>query len=131
MEKKGRRFTPDYRVFVLLGNADYGNRRKDEGYAGFCDLPAVYNDLDNMRQGLKDKLGAQDSEITELRDADFARISATLQSTNERIILNWAQGKKKTLVLVYYAGHGVMKNFTNIVCNDARRPHNIFYPLEK
>ena len=49
MERKGRHFIPDYRVFVLIGNAGYENRRKEQGYAGFCDLPEVYNDLDNMR----------------------------------------------------------------------------------
>ena len=50
---------------------------------------------------------------------------------NERIIMNWGQGEKRTLILFYYAGHGIMKNFTNIVCDKAERQHKIFYPLEK
>ena len=40
---------PDDRVFVLIGNADYEKRRKEEGYAGFIDLPAAFDDLENLR----------------------------------------------------------------------------------
>ena len=46
--------------------------------------------------------------------------------------MNWGQGEKRTLILFYYAGHGIMKNFTNVVCNKAfGRQKKIFYPLEK
>ena len=84
-----------------------------------------------MKKGLKSALGAQDSEIIEMRDVDFAQLSKTLRNLNERIILNWGLGEKRTLVLFYYAGHGIMKNFTNIVCDKAVQKKKIFYPLEK
>ena len=84
-----------------------------------------------MKRGLKSALGAKDSEIMELKDVDFAQLSATMIDLNERIIGNWVQGAKKTLVLFYYAGHGIMKNYTSIVCDKAPRQAKIFYPLEK
>ena len=63
---------PDERIFVLVGNAIYSTRREDEGYGGFCDLTEAYNDLNNMKQGLKSALGAQESEIIEMRNVNFA-----------------------------------------------------------
>ena len=84
-----------------------------------------------MKKGLKRALGAQDSEIMEMKDIDFAKLSATMINLNERIIANWVTGSKKTLVFFYYAGHGIMKNYTSIVCDKAPRQNRIFYPLEK
>ena len=63
VQKKSKYFIPDQRIFILIGNASYANRRKDQGYAGFTDLDAVSDDLNNMQNGLKSILGAQDSEI--------------------------------------------------------------------
>ena len=131
VKKKKAVFVPDKRIFVLVGNATYSTRREDEGYAGFSDLPAVYNDLENMKKGLKKALGAQDSEIMEMKDIDFAKLSKTMITLNEQIIANWVTGSKNTLIFFYYAGHGIMKNFTNIVCDKAPRASKIFYPLEK
>ena len=84
-----------------------------------------------MRRGLRENLGAREDEIIELRDANFVTLSKTMRSMNERTILNWAQGKKRTLVLFYYAGHGTMKNFTTVVCDVASSQYKVFYPLEK
>ena len=131
VKKKKAVFVPDARIFVLVGNAIYSTRREEEGYQGFTDLPAVYNDLENMKKGLKRALGAQDSEIMEMKDIDFAKLSATMINLNERIIANWVTGSKQTLVLFYYAGHGIMKNYTSIVCDKAPRQNRIFFPLEK
>ena len=44
---------------------------------------------------------------------------------------------EKTFIFVYYAGHGIMHNFVEIVCNvapsanPAEKIEKIFYPLEK
>ena len=35
----------------------------------------------------------------------------------EEIYDNWRNDEKKTLIFVYYAGHGVMTNMTHVVCN--------------
>ena len=51
-QSKSRFFAPDERVFVLVGNGNYGNRRFDPGYESFCDLPAVFDDIQNMRASL-------------------------------------------------------------------------------
>ena len=37
----------------------------------------------------------------------------------------------KTLIWVYYCGHGVMKNTTFAVCDKAARRFKTWYPLEK
>ena len=63
---------PDERIFVLVGNAVYSTRRKDAGYEGFSDLNEAYTDLANMKQGLKNALGAQENEIIEMKDVNFA-----------------------------------------------------------
>ena len=38
---------------------------------------------------------------------------------------------KKTMVFVYYAGHGIMKGYTKAVCDLAMREMHVFYPLEQ
>ena len=43
----------------------------------------------------------------------------------------WHFNKEKTLIFVYYAGHGVMQNFTKVVCNKFKRPAQVFFPLEQ
>lgn len=67
----------------------------------------------------------------ERKDADFPTLSAAIREIDDRIRLNYAQGKKKTLVFVYYAGHGVQQNFTKVVCDVASKPVKVMYPLEK
>lgn len=55
-------FIPDERVFLLIGNDSYANRRKEEGYGGFSDLAAVNDDIANTKQGLLD-IGVKEQEI--------------------------------------------------------------------
>lgn len=55
-------FIPDERVFLLIGNDSYANRRKEEGYSGFSDLAAVNDDIANTKQGLLD-IGVKEEEI--------------------------------------------------------------------
>ena len=40
-----------------------------------------------------------------------------MKQLKEEIADNWAHGQRKTLIFVYYAGHGVMNNMTHAVCN--------------
>ena len=46
-----------------------------------------------------------------------------------KVIMNWRTGRKKSLVFVYYAGHGVMNNISYVVCNGGERPSKFIYPL--
>ena len=65
---------PDKRIFVLVGNRNYFERRQDEGYAGFGDLPSVLSDIANTKKGLMD-FGVNEEDIIEVHDADFKKFS--------------------------------------------------------
>ena len=71
----------------------------------------------------------REDEIEIVRDADFPTFSKLLKEKNLRIGINNDAGKK-TLVFVYYGGHGIMKNYTKVVCNRANSARQVFYPLE-
>ena len=59
-----------------------------------------------------------------------------MRDLRDEIAENWRNGEKKTLIFVYFAGHGVMTNMTHAVCNGAfdkqGRPNysKARYPLE-
>ena len=77
-QKKGKLFIPNERIFILVGNQNYAERRDEAGYEGFIDLPEVDADLEKMRKGLL-SLGVLDSEIIVLKDADFSTFSMLLR----------------------------------------------------
>ena len=108
-----------------MGNEDYSARQLDPGYDGFCNLNAVSTDIENVKQGLM-KLGVSEADILIKREADFGVFSKLISQELAGIVAaNWLNGRKKTFIFFYYAGHGVMKNFTYAVCNTAARPRNI------
>ena len=43
---------------------------------------------------------------------------------------NWDDGRKRTLVFVYYAGHGVMDNTVFAVCNGGPRRTKYLFGLQ-
>ena len=129
-QKAQKTFVPDQRLFFLIGNQDYSIRREAEGYDGFVDLPAVIEDIQNARDGLID-LGISSDAIIEIYDADFTTISRdVIQFAEGNISANWLNGKQKTMIFVYYAGHGIMSNFTKAVCNSPDQRNRVSYPLE-
>jgi len=77
-------------------------------------------------------LGVQDTEIKELHDATHKVFCDQIGLANAKIRTNYDNGKKKTLVFVYYAGHGVLrKAMTSALCDVAPTQAKVFYPLEK
>ena len=84
-----------------------------------------------MQNGLV-SLGFRQDEITTLREADNAAFSTQLVKANNTINENW-QRRQRTLVLVYYAGHGILKGTTYALCdkNPSGRAIKNYYPLEK
>ena len=64
------------------------------------------------------------------KNIDFQTFSKKINDCNLKIGNNREAGKK-TLVFVYYAGHGIMKGFTKAACDIAKRPMQAFYPLEQ
>ena len=73
-----------------------------------------------MKDGLL-SLGFKGEEITEIRDADYNVFKKTVTKTNTLLIDN-AEAGKKTMVVWYYAGHGVMQGTTKAVCDRAANP---------
>ena len=87
-----------------------------EGFRKFADIPNVDDDATNVKNGLIE-LGARRSDIIEVENADFKAFKALIREMRDEISENWRNGEKKTLIFVYYAGHGVMTNMTHAVCN--------------
>lgn len=100
-----------------------------EGYGSFADIPHVDTDATNVKKGVLG-LGARRSDIIELENASFDEIKSVIRDLRDDISDNWRNGEKKTLIFVYYAGHGVMTNMTHAVCNGGVRNSKARYPLE-
>ena len=62
-------------------------------------------------------LGARKMDIIEVENADFQELINLMRDLRDEISENWRNGEKKTLIFVYFAGHGVMTNMTHVVCN--------------
>ena len=93
-------------------------------------MDAVSTDIENVKKGLVN-LGVREEEILVKREADFGVFSKLIsQELAGMVAANWLNGQKRTFIFFYYAGHGVMRNFTKAVCNTATRPGRIEYPLE-
>ena len=80
-------------------------RRLDIGYELFVDLDEVLNDARNVRMGVI-ALGANDRDIIEIEDCDFAGFEKLFKSLEAEISKNWKQRRERTLIFFYYAGHG-------------------------
>ena len=79
------------------------------------DLPAVEADLENTKNGLL-SLGVEESEIVIVRDPSHGDLSVLVREY-DLMIGNNHSAKKRTLLFVYYAGHGIIKGATKAVCN--------------
>ena len=55
------------------------------------------------------QLQMQETEIIAIENADFLTLKAEIRKLDTRVRENWAQGRKRTFVFAYYAGHGVIR----------------------
>jgi len=81
----------------------------------------------NVKAGIMN-LGAQAQDIIEIHDADFPKLSQLFRLLNTEVTARWENERALTLIFVYYAGHGVMENYTYAMLNDCKK---IRYPIEK
>ena len=58
-------------------------------------------------------------DIVIQEDVNFNGFKKIIRSYRKKVQNNWDHGKQKTLIVFYYAGHGVMDNMTFAVCNPA------------
>lgn len=111
---------------LLIGNKDYSKKR--EADPKWQDLETVDEDILNVKAGLKSTFGMTDSQIFTSQEVSFPKMKAEMGKITTLVYENGEAGKK-TLVFVYYAGHGQMQdNYTRIVLNDE---NGKCYPLEK
>ena len=75
-------------------------------------------------------LGASRMDINEVTDADFQDLRSLMGGIERKVVNNWTNGQLKSMVFVYYAGHGVMDNTVYAVCNGGPRPSKYIYPLQ-
>ena len=70
-----------------MTNQQYEERRKENGFEGYCDLPEVINDAKNVREGIKG-LGAKNADIIEMHDIDFQDFSKVFQDVRDKVGAN-------------------------------------------
>ena len=122
-------FKPMKSIWVIVTNSNYEDRRKDEGFEDFIDLPEVKKDAQNVRKGIL-QLGARKTDIIERENIDFKGFSDLFNEIRDRIGTNHQKGQK-TLVFFYYAGHGAMTSITFAIVNEAPKVLKARYPLEQ
>ena len=71
------------------------------------------------------------TEINIYDDLDFRGFSELFRDLRQKANMNFTNGKQKTLFFVYYAGHGVMDNYTEAVCNGGEKATKLRYKLEE
>ena len=84
---------------------------------GWCDIPQVDEDAINVLKGIK-QLGARDEDIDVLADQSVAALIKYFNKVRKDVITAWNAEGKRTLIFIYYSGHGVMDNFTYAVTNE-------------
>ena len=84
-----------------------------------------------VRDGLFE-LGFAQNQVKSKEEADYAQIDKLFADTKAEIDANWRDGEQKTLVYVYFGGHGVTDALTHAVCGKfaQNKPGQWTYPLE-
>ena len=98
-------FVPTRKIFVVVANRHYEEKRKIPRFSGFADIPEVDADLINVKNGLSG-LGASIMDIRLFHDASRDDFTQIFRGLNNELYQNNSQGEK-TAVFVYYAGHGM------------------------
>ena len=109
-------FSPDKRQCLILGNIDYAAIRfmgvgKDGSpkEKGFANLPEVQQDMDVFCQNIQRYGFDEDMDIIKKTNLDTAATKKIFNKMQRKIAEN-SSSNQKTLTIVYYGGHGMMKN---------------------
>ena len=106
-------FTPDIRQCLIIGNFNYQAIRWTEDDAdgnavekGFADLNEVQDDIEVFSRNIAE-YGFGDTDILEKKNINNKSIKKIFNEYQSKINNN-AATNRKTLTIVYYAGHGMM-----------------------
>ena len=116
-------FTPDKRQCLILGNNDYSPIRwgtktdaagniilNEDGIPkqfGFADLPAVLEDIEVFSRNIVRYDFDADHDILQKTNLSVAAVKKVFLGYQRKINDN-ADAGQKTLLVVYYSGHGMM-----------------------
>ena len=104
-------FKPDHFFWFIITNQKYNVLRAVPGCEGHADLDAVKEDAKNVTVGILG-LGARKRDIVKYKNCTFDELVRLFKDLTNDIRNNWKRGNERTFVFIYYAGHGVLKNFT-------------------
>ena len=124
----GRFFEPDDKICLIFDNVKYdklreipefSKRHPDKDYMGSLqnelecpDLPRAREWADTFEEGIK-AYGFGEDQIYRHKDADYDTMHSAIfdgaNSARSKIEQNSIQGRR-TLLLCFYAGHGVAEN---------------------
>ena len=123
-------FVPDRCCWIIIKNKNYEILAQDPNWSAFANIPNVDHDAINAKKGFM-SLGANFADITIVEDASFDDLKSIFLGIQRNVTQNWMSGQQKSLIFVYYAGHGIMDNNTvYAVCNGGPRPPKYIYPLQ-
>ena len=113
---------PTKKIFVVIHNSRYDKKRRAGG--DFADLPGVIDDAVNAKKGMVG-LGASIFDIRDYEDVNYKTFVHLFEALNVELYKNNSVGEK-TLLFIYYAGHGIVDNMTFAVTNEDQD-----FPLEQ
>ena len=108
-------FQAHRRKALIIVCSDYENLREMEGKENFADLPEVHTDKLVVEAGLR-RVGFIDEDMTRIENPDLRTIKDEIKKLTREVMKN-TEANEKTLVYVYYAGHGCQDNYTKIILN--------------
>ena len=124
-------FDYQHAKWLIIYNKDYGELRKRDRCGGFSDLPDVETDAMNIKRGVL-SLGAREEDIIMLKNVQRTEMMKKLQQINRECIAQFQMDGTNTLIFIYYAGHGIMNNYTEAVVNNNEAGNAKFrFPIER
>ena len=124
-----RPFDYDHSIAILIGVQKYDQLKHDDGKIMFESINQAPQDIEVMEAGCK-QLGFD--KIEKFWEPNHKKMKLFFTKLDAEM-LERAEENKKTVIFVYYTGHGLMDERSLIVLNDPeQKPKNAFmFPLER
>ena len=107
-------FKPNVKLCLVIGNSDYSTVRNHTN-KGFSDLPAAEVDADNFARKILE-YGFEPENVQMQKQVNLKQMQNLINDYRKTLNKNFYDDSMKTLLVIYYAGHGVMyMNQNNIV----------------